>query len=41
MGDGSTDRVAKVALKEVLIWELNQSANKTPIQASINERYNL
>ena len=41
MGDGTPDRVAKVALKEVLIWELNQSANKTPIQASINERYNL
>jgi hypothetical protein len=41
MGDGTPNRVAKVALKEVLIWELNQSANKTPIQASINERYNL
>ena len=41
MGDGNISRVAKVALKEVLIWELNQSANKTPIQASINERYNL
>ena len=41
MGDGTPDRVAKVALKEVLIWELNQSANKTPIQSSMNERYNL
>ena len=41
MGDGGIDRVAKVALKEVLIWELNQSANKTPIQSSMNERYNL
>jgi len=41
MGDGDPARVAKVALKEVLIWELDQTANKTPIQASMNERYNL
>jgi hypothetical protein len=41
MGDGSVNRFAKVALKEVLIWELDQTANKTPIQSSMNERYNL
>ena len=41
MGEGTPARVAKVALKEVLIWELDQTANKTPIQASMNERYNL
>jgi hypothetical protein len=41
MGTGNDKRNSKAAFKEALIWELDQTANKTPIQSSINERYNL
>ena len=41
MGTGDDKRNSKAAFKEVLIWELDQTANKTPIQSSMNERYNL
>ena len=41
MGTGNDERNSKAAYKEVLIWEVDQTANKTPIQSSMNERYNL